>query len=395
MITNHLPYPPISGAPLRNYNMLRRYSRLHEVWVASFRSSADDDANIGHLLEFCKGVETAATHPISGLANPLDFIKFLLSKKPPELRLYLSDELISKINRLIQEIDFDIIDIEDSFMGIYLEVLPAKLQKNTVLTFHDVVFSKYLRISKLEPKIARKLRTWFYSTTMRSWEPFYAEKFGRCIAVSDSDRQMLLAANPRLQIDVVPNGVDTNLYQPLPSNTEKPALLFVGDMAYRPNIDAINFFCQEIFPKIINVIPNIELWIVGINPPPEVKKFEAGNVHVTGKVDDVRPYYKRSSVCVVPLRAGGGTRLKILEAMALGRPVVSTAIGCEGLNVEDGKQLLIAETADQFVDKILTLFLNENLRNSIACQARELVVNCYDWDVIANSAMNIFSKLTR
>jgi polysaccharide biosynthesis protein PslH len=393
MITNHLPYPPISGAPLRIFNLLRRCAMKHEVWVASLIRSSNEKESIQHLLRYCQGVETVELPSLGGLAHPIDLVSYLMTNKPPELRLYHSDEFINKIKRLIKDINFDIIDIEDSFMGLYLEALPINLQKKTVLTFHDVVFSKYQRISKLEPKITRKLRKWLYSISMRSWEPFYAERFGRCIAVSESDRKLLLSVNPRLKIDVVPNGVDTDLYKPLPCSNLSPNLIFVGNMAYRPNIDAMTYFCKDIFPKIREKIPNIEMWIVGINPASEVVHLAGESVHVTGKVEDLLPYYDRSTVCVVPLRAGGGTRLKIMEAMALGRPVVSTSIGCEGLDVVDGEHLFVADTSEQFINKTLRLIRDEELRRHITSQARELVVTQYDWNVIAHHEMKIFEEI--
>jgi glycosyltransferase involved in cell wall biosynthesis len=155
-------------------------------------------------------------------------------------------------------------------------------------------------------------------------------------------------------------------------------------MSYLPNIDAMFYFYEEILPYIKRVMPNIEVWVVGINPAAVLEKLKGHNVHVTGRVDDVRPFYRRSSVCVIPLRAGGGTRLKILESMALGRPVVSTTIGCEGLGVEDGKHLFIADTAEEFAEKVLLLLANKEKRQQIINNARWLVETHYNWDILAN-----------
>jgi glycosyltransferase involved in cell wall biosynthesis len=135
------------------------------------------------------------------------------------------------------------------------------------------------------------------------------------------------------------------------------------------------------------------MWIVGINPSPEVMKLDGESVHVTGYVEDMLPYYNRSTVCVVPLRAGGGMRHKILEAMVLGRPVVSTTIGCEGLAVVDGKHLFVADTSEQFINKTLRIIRDEGLRQHITSQGRELVVTQYDWDVIAHREMKIFEEI--
>jgi glycosyltransferase involved in cell wall biosynthesis len=240
-----------------------------------------------------------------------------------------------------------------------------------------------------------KIRTWLYSWMMRAWEPRYAERFDRCISVSEEDRRLLIASNPRLQVDVIPNGVDVQMYQPSSLDGNQPALLFIGTMDYPPCNDAALYFVSEILPHIRRVIPNVETWIVGRDPSPEVMQLNGKGVHVTGRVDDVRPYYRRSSVCVVPLRAGGGTRLKILEAMALGRPVVSTTIGCEGLDVVDGEHLLIADTPKLFSEQTVRLIQDTKLCQRITTEARELVVTHYDWDGIAKRLMLVYEDLAR
>ncbi len=230
---------------------------------------------------------------------------------------------------------------------------------------------------------------------MYRWEPVCAERFGRCITVSDFDRDLLQSVNSHLKIEVIPNGVDTDLYQPLTASAHSPKLLYVGNMGYRPNIDAMLYFCQEIYPKIRQELSQLEMWIVGVNPSPEIKQLAGNGVHVTGRVDDVRPLYQESSVCVVPLRAGGGTRLKILEAMALGRPVVSTSIGCEGLEVVDGEHLYVADTPDLFAQRTLLLLTDTEERQRIITQAREFVVSHYDWDSISDRLLQVYSDVAR
>ncbi len=204
-----------------------------------------------------------------------------------------------------------------------------------------------------------------------------------------------LKANPRLQVDVIPNGVDTEKYQPLPLPPENapPSLMFIGSMEYPPCVDAVLYFCSEILPLIRHAINAMELWIVGGEPRPEVLKLDGSAVHVTGRVEDVVPYYQQSTVCVVPLRAGGGTRLKILEAMALGRPVVSTTIGCEGLDVVDGEHLLIADTPEQFAEKTLRLLRDRQLYQHIAANGRRLVESRYGWDKIAERLMDVYQQM--
>jgi glycosyltransferase involved in cell wall biosynthesis len=164
-------------------------------------------------------------------------------------------------------------------------------------------------------------------------------------------------------------------------------------MGYPPCVDAVLYFCREIFPRIRRTLGTAELWIVGRDPRPEVMQLNGDGVHVTGRVDEVIPYYQQSAVSVVPLRAGGGTRLKILEAMALGRPVVSTTIGCEGLEVVDGEHLLIADNCEQFAEKTVRLLTDRQIYQHISTNGRQLVEARYDWDKIAGRLMEVYAEL--
>jgi len=259
--------------------------------------------------------------------------------------------------------------------------------------FHNITFHQYQRIAQFESNPIRKIRAWLHSAMMHRWEPRYAERFDRCITVSEEDRRILTETNPRLQIDLVPNGVDTQLHNPLPEEGTSQALLFIGKMSYAPCVDAALYFCSEILPRIQRMNSEVEMWVVGRDPLPEIMRLNGDAVRVTGRVDSVVPYYRRSTVCVVPLRSGGGTRLKILEAMALGRPVVSTAIGCEGLDVVNGEHLLIADSSEEFAEQTVRLLKDRSLYRRVTASARQLVVTHYDRDVIAAQLMQVYAEM--
>jgi polysaccharide biosynthesis protein PslH len=394
MIANSLPYPMVSGDRIRNYNLLRRVANLHEVSLAAFLESPEDIEGISQLQQFCAAVETAGFPERSRLAKVAGMLRYAAEGKPPDLNLLYSEELVEKIRQLVAGKDFDIVQI-DTRMGLYLETLPKNLRRKSILMFADFTLQQSGRISKVEQNWYRKLRRLLLSVTMGYWETRYAEKYDRCTTVSVADQQLLVKANPRLQVDVIPNGVDIEKYQPLalPPEDIPPYLMFIGHMGYPPCVDAMLFFCREIFPFIRHKIDLAELWIVGRDPRQEVLELDGNGVHVTGRVEDVVPYYQQSAVCVVPLRAGGGTRLKILEAMALGRPVVSTTIGCEGLDVVDNEHLLIADEPKQFAEKTVRLLADQQLYQHIATEGRKLVVRKYDWNIIADRMMQIYNEL--
>jgi sugar transferase (PEP-CTERM/EpsH1 system associated) len=393
LITDVLPYPPISGAPVRNYQLMRRISAAHQVWVISFVEAPPSPDDMDALQAIFRGVELVPKPQNRALAHPLQALEYLRAGIPPDLRLLESREMVDRIGDLLARIPFDIVQIENSYMAFYLDALPQHLRARATITFHDVVFTKYARIWRLEPKLSRRLRLWLHSRMMRRWEPNCGVEAGRCLMMSEIDRQLLLAENPRLQVTVIPNGVDTRAYKALPHRAGGPSLLFVGNMVYRPNIDAMLYFCANIFPLIKRQVPKVELWIVGLNPPEEIRQLSSDRIHVTGQVSELKPYYQASQVCIVPLRAGSGTRLKILEAMAFGRPVVSTSVGCEGLDVRDGVHLFVADSAELFAQRTIELLTNPVLRDSFASRSRALVRERYDWDVIVQALLQVYDEL--
>jgi glycosyltransferase involved in cell wall biosynthesis len=389
-ITNQVPYPLISGAPLRTYNILRRFAKDFEVYLAAFWATEEQREGVSHLLEFCREVTTVKFRSLKETMSCRKFVTSMLQGEPPELRLAFSEELAGEIGKLANRIDFDIVLIEHGSMGLYLEALPAGLRKRTAWVLHDIDFDKFMRIAHIERRKNAKTRAWIHATMMRRWQPHFAGLFGLCVTMSEADRRLLLSANSSLRVEVSPNGVDTNRYRPLPDEADTAEMIFIGNMAYPPNADAAVYFSQEVLPLIRKEVADAKLWIVGINPTASVLRLGGNGVVVTGGVPDVVPYYGRSKVCVVPLRAGSGTRLKILEAMALGRAVVSTSIGCEGLDLVDGEHILIADNAGLFAKQVVNLLTHNELRSRITKKAREFVVASCDWDAIAHKLINNF-----
>jgi glycosyltransferase involved in cell wall biosynthesis len=229
---------------------------------------------------------------------------------------------------------------------------------------------------------------------MRRTETRYIPRFDCCLTVSRAQSALVTRLLPSVRPAVVENGVDCAALRPLPHGGA--ALLFAGVMDYPPNADAAVFFCRSIMPLVRPLIPDAKLLIVGHSPPSQVRRLagEPG-VTVAGYVEDLIPWYSQAAVTVVPLRAGGGTRLKILESMALGRPVVSTTIGCEGLEVEHNRHILIADTPERFAGCVTRLLLDPALRDRIAAEARRLVEERYNWPAIGKRLLDVYNGLVR
>jgi glycosyltransferase involved in cell wall biosynthesis len=385
----------VSGAPLRTYNILCRLARKHEVYLAAFTATDEQREGIGHLLEFCQAVATVRFKGLKELMHPGKALRSVLQGEPPELRLAFSEELAREIQALTDRVDFDIVQIEHGSMGLYLDALPARLRKRAVWVLHDIDFDKHMRIARIQRENGRKMRAWMHGMMMRQWQPRFAGSFGLCVTMSETDRRLLLSANASLRVEVSPNGVDTKQYGPLADEGETAEMLFIGNMGYPPNVDAAIYFCDEVLPLIRRKVVDATLIIVGINPGASVRRLEGNGVVVTGGVSDVVPYYRRAKVCVVPLRAGSGTRLKVVEAMALGRPVVSTSIGCEGLGAVGGEHILIADDANLFAEHTIRLLQDRELRARLTARAREFVVRSYDWEFIAKKLMDDFDRVVR
>lgn len=391
-VSDYIPYPIISGDRVRIYNLIRRVANHHQVSLAAPVRNEEEARSAEELKKFCLHVETAPLprrHPLVHLPG---LVPFFLTGKPLELKFLYSRELAKSIKKIIDSTPTDLVQFEHSRMGHYREAIPDNGCCRSILSFHNVASYQFDSIYRVMRPSVAKFRAWLFSRQMKSWEPRYAQKFDRCFAVSEKDRDMMVAANSGLQVDVIPNGVDTDLYTPL-DRLDQPGLLMLGLMSYAPYADSATYFCEKILPSIKEKIRSVHVFIVGSNPPQRVRDLGGDGVFVTGRVPDVVPYYQQTSISIVPLRAGGGTRLKILESMALGRPVVSTSIGCEGLNVRHNEHLLIADQPDKFAESVVRLLQDTALYDRLADQARELVETQYGWNTIAKKMVIIYDQL--
>jgi len=395
IVTDYIPYPPVSGNLVRVYNLARRIALHHEVSMVGFLQPDDKEgAGIVAMRQFCKEVEAIHLPTRSRPRRLVGKLRHLVSGQPFDFEFLHSAELLARVNRLADANDYAIVQIEPSRMAQYAEAFPPRTRARRLIVFHNVGAQQYSRIARIEPTRLGRWRAWLLGKMLSGWEPRCGRRFERCITVSELDRQYLMATNGHLKVDVVPNGVDTQSYQCLGQDGVRPGVLFVGNMGYAPCADGALWFFREVYPQVQRAGTGLEMWIVGSSPPPAVAALDGNGVHVTGRVGDVVPYYRRCAVTIVPLRAGGGTRLKILEAMALGRPVVSTTIGCEGLDVVSGEHLLIADDPAEFAQCTLRLMHDQRLWQRVVNNARRLVVERYDWDVIARQLLRVYSEVT-
>lgn len=394
-IASVFPYPPNSGHRIRNYNLLRNLGRTNDLHLFILGEEAPAPEDMNALGSFCKSIRWFQEEESRAFKNPLQAVFYMLRGMPPEYRLTFSPEMWKSLGQFLSRNPVDVIQIEDPNMAQYIEAVPRNMRVVKAITFHDVNFKKYARIAQLETKFKRKVRMKLHSFFLNRWEAQYAARFDVCLMMSEIDAQLLRSKNAALNTIVIPNGVDTKslMYQPKTDLSTGGEIVYVGNMDYRPNIDAVVFFCREVMPLLLQEMPEVHFSIVGINPRDEVLALQSEHVTVTGRVESVGPYYRQADICVVPLRAGGGTRLKILESFALGCPVVSTSIGAEGLDVVDGTHLLLADDAVSFAKAVLAVMNQPLLREKLVKAGRQLVEERYDWEQIAGNLNAIYSKM--
>jgi sugar transferase (PEP-CTERM/EpsH1 system associated) len=387
LVTLGLPYPPDSGTRIRDFNLLRQLSGSVQVCLCSLLTE-DLPPDWIELERYCETIETFRP-PASSTWRSL--LRGFGSGRPLATRPYYFVGMEQKIRGIVQSRAIDVVQIEHSFLACYRDAIPHEAGCRTILSFHNVGSLQYRRIASLKTGIVSRLGFLVKAALMQSWEAKIAAHFDRSLVVSGKEAELLHAEDSTLPVSVIENGVDCELYQPLPEPASNPTLLFLGVLSYPPNTDAVVWFVREIWPLIRGEIQDAQLRVAGHSPPAELQGLSsAEGISVSGYVKELLSLYQDTHVVIVPLRAGGGTRLKILEAMALGRIVVSTSIGCEGLEVTSGVHLIIADTPDEFAAGVLLALTSPQLRRRIASNARKLVEGRYSWANIGRKLIEVY-----
>jgi sugar transferase (PEP-CTERM/EpsH1 system associated) len=378
-LTYGLPYPADAGARIRDFHLIREAARTSRIHLFSLLPPGDS-TDVGQLRDFCKSIETFVLRQPLPARQFVSFIRWSLARRPIAVFPFYCAEVASRLQDIIAREKIHVFQIEHSLLAAYLDAAPREGGCRTVLSLHNVCFEQYRQMARLDVGLAARALYRLKAFAMRNAERHYLPRFDCCVVVSTADRELLQRTLPEVRAVVIENGVDCARLESLPEASSGSGLLFAGVMGYPPNADGVMLFARSILPRIRVFVPDVKLLVVGHAPPARVKALgrEPG-IEVTGYVNDILPYYRLAKVIVIPLRAGGGTRLKILEAMALGRAVVSTTIGCAGLEVRHRVHLLIADDPQQFADCVVQLLGDDALRAELAANARRLVEERYDW----------------
>lgn len=388
IVSPELPYPPAWGFAIRVSRVLALLSRHHTVSLLSYARDGDDD-KVRALAATCHSVHTVREPSDSAMAKRIGQMTSMLSSGSYHGRYLFTEEMQRKLDELTSQERFDIIQVETSQMVAFRFDPRAAL----AVVEHDIVYELLGRMATSERSVLRRA---YNAAEARKYKREEIERWKQasaCVVTSSREVPIVRQAGITVPVLVAPNGVDVEYFAPSSEAPEPDTMVMTGLMRYRPNIDAAAFFIAEVFPQILAARPNARIYIVGGDPPEEVTRLASEHVIVTGGVPDVRPYVRRASVVVVPLRMGGGTRLKVLEGLSMKKAMVSTSIGCEGIDVEDGTHLLIRNDADSFAKAVLQLLDAPAAGASLASAGYELVGRQYRWEMVVEKLERLYEQL--
>ena len=377
-ISGWYPYPPDNGARIREYNLIKQLASRHEITLLSFYSSPGSmsQERLDAMRSYCRSV---AAVPYKEF-NPtgLRAVMALFSTRPRSVVDTYNPEMAKLVESAISSETFDVAVMATQRAAPYAHLIggiPWVCEEIEQASLYE----KYVNAQNLAARLRYRLMWWKQANYVRG----LLSKCSGCTVVSEQERELILSIRPDFPaLAVVPNGVDLEANTGDFGQPKPDTLIYNGALTYDANFDAMEFFLRDVLPLVKAQRPNISLRITGGYNGVPVERLPLGSgAELTGYLDDIRPAVAQSCVCVVPLQVGGGTRLKILEAMALGTPVVSTSKGAEGLKVTHGENILIADDPDDFARTLTQLLKDENLRAKLSANGRRLVEERYSWEM--------------
>jgi glycosyltransferase involved in cell wall biosynthesis len=381
-LKTELLHPVDKGGRIRSYHTLKELKRDHHIAYLTLDDGTSAPDAASRANEYCHElfVIRHLTRPKFTLGFYLDLFRNIFSRYPYFIMKYQSVEMRARIERLIRDGAFDVLVCDFLMPSVNL---PPVVPCATVLFQHNVeavIWRRHSEINKNPLKRLYLYRQWRKTFT---FERSMCRQFDQVISVSESDSETLRHDYGVPEVPHVPTGVDVEYFSPSRASVSPPDnLVFTGSMDWLPNHDGICFFIREIMPLVRPEVPNLSLTIVGRNPYPELLELSRSQpgITVTGRVEDVRPYMQRAAAYIVPLRIGGGTRIKIFEAMAMEIPTVSTTVGAEGLPVTNDREILLADAPEDFARAIVSLLRDKTLSKRLALRAAALVRTEFGWN---------------
>ena len=390
-----LPYPPDGGVWIRTYHVIRLLSQVFDITALCFERAASAGAHADRcaavtndaLGRFANVEVFAIPQKHSGVRFVWDHVRSVAFGRVYTTYLYESRAFRDRVNELMRSGTFDLVHMDSLDLAAYL---PACRNLPVVCVHHDVESALLRRRGAVERNSLRRLYFRFQARLMDEVERRSCARVALNVAVSNQDRELLRHIAPASRIAVVPNGVDPDEFSA--DGGPGSGLAYVGGTTPFPNRDALEFFCDRILPHVRTLMAeDVRVRWIGRASAEEQQQYrDRFGIELTGYVPDVRPFMREAACHIVPLRAGGGTRLKILNSWAMGKPVVSTSVGCEGLEAVDGENILIRDDPKDFAAAIRAVLDNPALRRRLSDGGRETVARQYSWDILGRELIDLY-----
>lgn len=394
-VSEMFPYPLDTGGNVRTFNMLKGLASQHDVTLVATTRGEVTPAHVAAVRDYCREIRLVKVAPLGGARDLQRFAASVLSAEPFVLSRHRYDAVAKELGSLFAANGgFDAMHFNHLDSALYASALPPGTK--TILDQHNVVTNQVKTTAANESKPLRAAVLRYELKKLKSHEALLCNRMDRCLACSAADVDALRQLGVRTQTAVIPNGVDLEYFRPVAlERTNDRQVVFLGTLDYEPCERAVWYFCDEILPLIRRTIPDLQFVAVGRNPSARLKSLAAAdpNVILTGRVEDVRTHVQQARAFVVPLLSGSGTRLKILEAMAMGIPVVSTTIGAEGLDIIDAQDALLADTAESFAAAIIRVLRDLPYAKQLAHRGRLLVEQRYGWPAISARLLGEYQSL--
>jgi len=395
-LTQLLPYPPDSGPKIRMYYVLRYLAEWHEVTLVALVRDNEREEDVAHLRSLCEAVHTVRL-PRSALRNGYFLARSLLAGQPFTIVRDRVPEEDRLLDQLLSTEKYDAFHADQLYTAQYGLSRPSLNGVKTVVDKHNAYFAMVQRLADVE---RNPLKRWLLAREARllaDYEAGVCRAYDHVLTVTEHDREVLgkLSGQPDKML-AIPICVDTEILRPVERVHDAHELTMVGSMFYPPNVDGVCWFIREVYPLVQAECPEVKLNVIGARPAPAIRQLAANNstVRVTGYVDDLTPYLQRTAAMIVPLRSGSGMRVKIVDALARGVPVVSTTVGAEGLDVIPGRHLLVADRPAGFAEAVLRLLRDPDLGRRLATAGRRLAETRYHWRRVYAALDEIYRRKT-
>jgi polysaccharide biosynthesis protein PslH len=387
-VSRWYPYPVDNGSKIRIFNLIRTLANHHDIDLISFSGERVSGHQIEMMNRYCQGIRTCEYRVND--KEQISILSGLLSPRPMSTVVSHNPEMQAFISEAERNQKYDLVISSQLDMAAY-----TSHWRTSPLLFEEMELTSLYEKYKLEKKRLTRWRRMLMWQKYKYYIKDFLKAYQCCTVVSELERLRVKEIVPTYdRVEVIPNGVDNEHLQGDYGEVEPDSLIYTGALSYDANLDAMEYFLQDIFPLIKRKSPNTKVYITGSTKGIDLKWLPSvDGVVFTGYLKDVRPRIAKSCVSIVPLRIGGGTRLKILEALALKTPVVSTRKGVEGLDLTAGEDLLVGDTPEEFAESVLRMLKSESLRQKLSQQGNESVRRKYDWEIIGEKLNKVLQSM--